>query len=360
MAVEVIPEVELKQAEELPRAGGSGIPRADADGATLDTLMALRLPSAARDPGSKSGHVTFRRAFAAILLLGSVTVIAAYFLAVQPGSRSLAAPKASPTADGHLQGGQFQAAGFVVARRQATVAAEVTGRLVALPFEEGQEVERGMVLARLDSRAAETELATAQAEEGTARAGVAEIQARLADAREVYERSRSLLSSGFVTASRASADEAGMRALEAQLARAEAELEAQQLRTRRARQELSKFTIRAPFTGVVIGRNAQVGEMISPISAGGGFTRTGICTIVDMSSLELSVDVSEQNIGRVAVGSRAVATLDAYPGLRIPARVSAVIPAANRERGTVTVRLALNEPDRRVLPNMAVNVLFNP
>jgi len=357
MVGKVIPQVELKEIKEPPRAGAGEAPRAD--GAMLDTLLALRMPSAARDPGAKSAHVTPRRVFAAALFLGSAA-LAVYLLAGQPGSRSVAAQVASPTAEARLPNGQFEAAGFVVARRQATVAAEVTGRVVALPFEEGQEVERGMVLARLDSRSAETELATAQAEEGIARAGVAAIQAQLADAREVYERSRSLLSSGFVTASRASSDEATMRTLEAQLARAEAELEAQRFRIRRARQELSKFTIRAPFAGIVIGRNAQVGEMISPISAGGGFTRTGICTIVDMSSLELSVDVGERNIGQVAVGSRAVATLDAFRGLRIPARVSAIIPAANRERGTVTVRLALIEPDRRVLPNMSVKVLFSP
>lgn len=348
--------MELKEIGDPPRPDGDEAPRADE--VTLDRLIALRLPSAARDPGARPRHVTSRRALAAALLLGGVVPVTAYLLVVQPDARSDAARTALPAVRDAPPSGQFEAAGFVVARRQATVAAEVTGRVVALPFEEGQEVEQGMVLARLDSRSAETELATARAEEGIARAGVAAIQAQLVDARRAHERSRSLLSNGFVTASRASGDEATMRTLEAQLARARAELEAQQLRIRRAHHELSKFTIRAPFTGVVIGRNAQVGEVISPISAGGGFTRTGICTIVDMGSLELSVDVSEQNIGQIAVGSRAVATLDAYRGLRVPARVTAIIPTANRERGTVTVHLALIGSDRRVLPNMSVRVLF--
>jgi RND family efflux transporter MFP subunit len=253
---------------------------------------------------------------------------------------------------------KFEAAGFVVARRQATVAAEVTGRVIALPVEEGQKVHRGMVLARLDSKAAETELATAEAQEGSARAAISASQAQLADAKKSYARSQSLLRSGFVTASRASADEAAMRTLEAQLARAQAELTAQQLRIRRARQELSKFTIIAPFDGVIVGRNAQVGEMISPISAGGGFTRTGICTIVDMRSLEIAVDVSEQNIGQVAVGDLATATVDAYRNIAIPARVTAIIPTANREKGTVTVRLTPLRPDSRVLPNMSSKVIF--
>jgi RND family efflux transporter MFP subunit len=319
------------------------------------------MPAAARETGSHAHRDGRRRAasWGAAGLLVAAGALGAYLLALQPESGGGAARAATPVPVDAGQGGRFEAAGFVVARRQATVAAEVTGRVIALPFEEGQAVERGMVLARLDSRSAETEVATSQAEEGTARARVAASEAQLANARQAHERSRSLLASGFVTAARASADEAAMRTLEAEVARGRAELEAQQLRIRRSRQELSKFTIRAPFAGVVIGRNAQVGEMISPISAGGGFTRTGICTIVDMNSLELSVDVSEQNIGRVAVGDMAVATLDAYREIRMPARVTAIIPAANREKGTVTVRLALTRPDQRVLPNMSAKVLFS-
>jgi RND family efflux transporter MFP subunit len=295
------------------------------------------------------------------LAASALAVIAIFFVALgdqwggATGSQAVAAapPAANPGE------ASFEAAGFVIAKRQATVAAEVTGRVTAVPVEEGQKVRRGAVLALLDAAAARTDLSTAQVQVGASRAAVAAIAAQLANARGAHDRSQALLQQGFVTASRASADEAEMRSLEANLARARAEVEAQLLRIRRAREELSKFTIVAPFDGVIIGRNAQVGEMISPISAGGGFTRTGICTIVDMSSLELAVDVSEQNIGQISVGDRAVATLDAYRDLRMAARVSAIIPAANREKGTVTVRLALTEPDPRVLPNMSAKVLFS-
>lgn len=326
--------------------------------AKLRALQGLKIDRDARSEPAPSSISRTRLGLAASVAAAVAIVLVA--LGNQGGgpveSKAVAA---SPPAAIPVEG-TFEAAGFVVAKRQATVAAEVTGRVTALPVEEGQKVRRGAVLALLDAAAARTDLSTAQAQEGASRAAVAAIAAQLADARGAHERSQALLKQGFVTASRASADEAGMRSLEANLARAQADLEAQRLRIRRAREELAKFTIVAPFDGVVIGRNAQVGEMISPISAGGGFTRTGICTLVDMSSLELAVDVSEQNIGQISVGDRAVATLDAYRQVRMPARVSAVIPAANREKGTVTVRLALVELDPRVLPNMSVKVLFSP
>jgi RND family efflux transporter MFP subunit len=326
----------------------------------LDRVRALRLPQGARglpiEVSRGSSPRLVAGAAAGIIALVAVLYLGSSQFTGSSGAAQAASVPVLPAAAGTPS--KFEAAGFVVARRQATVAAEVTGRVIALPVEEGQRVHRGMILARLDSKAAETEVATAEAEEGTARAAISATQAQLADARKSYARSQSLLRSGFVTASRASADEAAMRTLEAQLAKTHAELTAQQLRIRRARQELSKFTITAPFDGVIVGRNAQVGEMISPISAGGGFTRTGICTIVDMGSLEIAVDVSEQNIGQVAVGDLATATVDAYKNIAIPARVTAIIPAANREKGTVTVRLRPIRPDSRVLPNMSSKVIF--
>lgn len=327
------------------------------DIATRRALQGLQIGKEARPDSEPSLSSRIRLGLAATGVATIAVVLVALGGQWDGGAGSPAVAASSPAAI--PEAAAFEAAGFVVAKRQATVAAEVTGRVTALPIEEGQKVRRGAVLALLDATAARTDLSTAEAQEGAARAAVAAIEAQLEDAKGAHERSQALLKQGFVTASRASADEAGMRSLQANLARVRADLETQRLRIRRSREELAKFTIVAPFDGVVIGRNAQVGEMISPISAGGGFTRTGICTIVDMGSLELAVDVSEQNIGQISIGDRAVAMLDAYRDLRMPARVSAIIPAANREKGTVTVRLALVKPDARVLPNMSAKVSFS-
>ena len=323
--------------------------------ATLEALRGLRLGAEARTASGRRSTLLRRLGgLAAMVGIGALALVALGDRENDPiTSRAVAA---SPSAA--MTSATFEAAGFVVAQRQATVAAEVTGRVVALPFAEGQAVRRGTVLAQLDSAAARTDLSTAEAQEGASRAAVEAIAAQLNDARNGHERSQALLKQGFVTASRASTDEAEMRVLEANLARARAELTAQRLRIQRAREELAKFTIVAPFDGVVIGRNAQVGEMISPVSAGGGFTRTGICTIVDMGSLEIVVDVSEQNIAQIAVGEEATASVDAYRNVKMPARITAIIPAANREKGTVTVRLALAKPDKKIFPNMAAKVTF--
>lgn len=334
----------------------AGTPRTNVeDRPALDALRRLQLGSGARaavQPSPGTGRRIGVFGVVAAIAVGGLLI----FEGRETGSVTSEAVAASPPAD--LTSASFEAAGFVVAQRQATVAAEVTGRVIALPVAEGQAVRRGTVLAMLDAAGARTDLSTAMAQEGASRAAIDAVAAQLSDARNAHERSQSLLKQGFVTASRASSDEAAMLSLEANLARSRAELTAQRLRIQRGREELAKFTIVAPFDGVIIGRNAQVGEMISPISAGGGFTRTGICTIVDMSSLEIVVDVSEQNIAQLAVGDKAIASVDAYRNVKMPARITAIIPAANREKGTVTVRLALINPDKKIFPNMSAKVAF--
>jgi RND family efflux transporter MFP subunit len=122
--------------------------------------------------------------------------------------------------------------------------------------------------------------------------------------------------------------------------------------------DLDDTVIRAPFAGVALSKDAQPGEMVSPVSAGGGFTRTGISTIVDMSSLEIEVDVNESFINRVTPGQKVEATLDAYPDWRIPAHVITIVPTADRQRATVLVRIAFEQLDPRILPDMGVKVAF--
>ncbi len=240
--------------------------------------------------------------------------------------------------------GGLAASGYVVARRQATVAAEVTGLLIEVRVEEGQKVKQGDILAILEST-----LARADTDAAIARAASAD--ADLAEARRILGRTRELAKQGY--ASNATLTEAQARQAAALATRNAFKSDAD-----RARAQLERYEIRAPFDGVVVNKSAQPGEIISPISAGGGFTRTGICTIVDMASLEIEVDVSEAYIAQVFEGQKVEAVLDAYPNDRLPARVIATIPAADRSKATVRVRIGFEKPDPRILPEMAISVRF--
>jgi RND family efflux transporter MFP subunit len=261
-----------------------------------------------------------------------------------PVPQPKAAPAEGPRTASTSAAGGLVASGYVVARRQATVAAEVTGRLLEVRVEEGQHVRQGEVLAVL-----EPTLARAEARSAVARTAAAE--AELAEARRVLDRTGQLKRGGV-------ASEASLTAAQARHDLAIAQRNASRSDADRATAQLARYEIRAPFSGVVVNKAAQPGEIISPISAGGGFTRTGVCTIVDMSSLEIEVDVSEAYIARVAEGQKVEAVLDAYPDLILPARVIATIPSADRSRATVRVRIGFDRLDPRILPEMAIKVRF--
>ncbi len=273
-----------------------------------------------------------------------------------PAVRTAAVRQAAP-ADG--QPTVLNASGYVTARLQSTVSSKVTGRIVEVLVEEGMAVRRGQVLARLDDTTERSYLALAEAQLGARRGALAELEVRHEEARLDLERQRRLLEQRLIgqadlDAALAEADSLGARIANQheQIVVAEREIDVR-------RTALEDTVIRAPFSGVAISKDAQPGEMISPVSAGGGFTRTGVCTIVDMSSLEIEVDVNESYINRVSPGQRVVATLDAYPDWEIPARVITTIPAADRQRATVLVRIAFDElGDPRILPDMGVNVAF--
>lgn len=264
-----------------------------------------------------------------------------------------AAPKPTPRRASGLV-----ASGYVVARRKATIAAEVTGKVAELMVEEGMTVEKGQVLARLDSVLAEKDLAQAKSRAKAAKAGVAAIEANLRDAERILKRTKSLSRRSISSEADLTKAEAQAAVLRAQMHQAEAQLTTARLEAQRFAAVLEKHQIRAPFAGVVVERSAQPGEMISPLSAGGGFTRTGICTIVDMESIEIEVDVNEAFIGRLKKGTQVNAVLDAYPDWNIPAEVIAIVPTANREKATVKVRIGLKQKDTRILPDMAVKVTF--
>ena len=252
----------------------------------------------------------------------------------------------------------LDASGYVVARRQATVSAKVTGKVREVLIEEGMRVEKDQVLATLEDLDQQADVNLRQAQLESARsqlaeteAGLRQVRADLARQLELYQ--RKLSSATQLDAARAQADSLSARLISQ---RRQVDVAAKFLEVSRV--SLSDTVIRAPFAGVVIAKAAQPGEMISPISAGGGFTRTGIGTIVDMDSLEVEVDVNESFIGRVAAKMPVEATLNAYPDWRIPGTVIAVIPAADRTKATVRVRVSLLEKDARIVPDMGVRVAF--
>jgi HlyD family secretion protein len=249
------------------------------------------------------------------------------------------------------------ASGYVVARRKATVAAEITGKVVEVLIEEGMVIKEGDVVARLDSVLAERDLGLARSRADAAEAAVGAIAADLRDAERIFARAQSLIARNAVSEAELTKAEARAGVLRAQLKQAQAQFATAKLDADRAADMLEKHRIRAPFNGVVVERSAQPGEMISPLSVG-GFTRTGICTLVDMDSIEVEVDVNEAFIGRVQPRMPVEAVLDAYPDWTIPAAVIAVVPTANREKATVKVRIGLKVKDPRILPDMAVKVTF--
>jgi HlyD family secretion protein len=251
----------------------------------------------------------------------------------------------------------LNASGYVTARRDATVSSKVTGKVVEVMVEEGMHVDEGQVLARIDSSNVETTLRLAEAQlEATGRS-LGEPEANLAQAERELTRIREASESGAATALELERAESVVQSLKARLAQLRMEISVREHEVTVWKQQLDDTIIRAPFAGIVTAKNAQPGEMISPMSVG-GFTRTGICTIVDMSSLEIEVDVSESYINRVEAGQPVEATLDSYPDWRIPASVIAIIPTADRQKATVKVRVAFKQLDPRILPDMSVKVAF--
>jgi len=258
-------------------------------------------------------------------------------------------------------GSVLDASGYVTARRQATVSAKVTGKVTEVLIEEGMRVEEGAVLARLDDTEARAQLALAQAQLVSTRSQLAEIRALLEQAERDFTRQTQLWERQLIAAQALDAARAQRDTLRARLLAAEEQIKVAEESVAVAKVQLDNTVVRAPFTGVVVAKAAQPGEMISPLSAGGSFTRTGIGTIVDMDSLEIQVDVNEAFINRVTPGQPVEATLNAYPDWKIPGAVIALIPTADRSKATVKVRIAIKQKDPRIVPDMGVRVAFlNP
>jgi HlyD family secretion protein len=256
------------------------------------------------------------------------------------------------------QAAVLNASGYVTARRRATVSSKITGKVVEVNVEEGMAVSQGDVLARLDDATPRAALALAEAQAEASRRAVRENEVRLDEAKRNLARRTQLMADRLVTQADVDAARAEVESFEARIHAARAQVSVTERQIELERTNLDNTVIRAPFSGVAISKDAQPGEMVSPVSAGGGFTRTGICTIVDMRSLEIEVDVNESYINRVTSSQRATAVLDAYPDWQIPARVITAVPTADRQKATVLVRIGFDQLDPRILPDMGVKVTF--
>ncbi|MBL9167516.1 MAG: efflux RND transporter periplasmic adaptor subunit [Verrucomicrobiales bacterium] len=251
----------------------------------------------------------------------------------------------------------LNASGYVTARRQATVSAKVTGKVIEVLVEEGTKVEADQVVARLDSSNVVANQRLAEAQLEAARSLVKETQAQLAEAETNLVRYRRLLQERIGTQEAFDKAEVAATSLRARLEKQTLDILVAERSLGLWLQQLEDLVIRAPFAGVVTVKNAQPGEVVSPMSSG-GFTRTGICTLVDMDSLEIEVDVNESYINRVSAGQSVEATLDAYTDLKLPCKVIAIIPTADRQKATVKVRVGFDRLDPRILPQMGVKVAF--
>ena len=276
--------------------------------------------------------------------IGAIVIAAgAWFF--WPDSRiPVHAVTAAAQGSGGVSGASLDASGYVVARRKATLSAKIMGKISEVNFEEGQKVTEGDIVARLDDSNYQAALRQAQAQARVART-------TMENTAPIYHRYQDLKAQGAI-----STDAVENQRLAYDNARTA--YDAALATVAMAESNLRDTLVRAPFSGVVTVKVAQVGEVVAPQASGGGDTRTGILTIVDMDSREVLVDVSENYIERVQIGGEAVIHLDAFPDWDIPGSVIAVIPTADQSKGTVAVRVAIKTKDARILPNMAARVGF--
>ena len=318
----------------------------------IDDLSALKIERAPLAPAGRG----WGRWVVALIVLAGVGGAAWWWMnRVVPIEVEVA--QVSQRAAG-TQASVLNASGYVTARRRATVSSKVTGKVVEVNVEEGMAVGEGQVLARLDDSTARAALALSQAQLEAARQAIPEVEVRLAEARLVQARQERLAKDGLVTAAEIDTANAEVNSLVARIASLREQTTVAERQVALQQTAMDDMVIRAPFSGVAISKDAQPGEMVSPVSAGGGFTRTGISTIVDMRSLEIEVDVNESYINRVSDNQPVSAVLDAYPDFQIPARVITTVPTADRQKATVLVRIGFLELDPRILPDMGVKVTF--
>jgi len=314
-------------------------------------LSGLRIDDSAR--GAKHFNwLTLIFAGLGILLLASAGL---YLLRHRAPVVEVAAAHA---VTGSSRAALLNASGYVTPRQRATIAAKITARVDQVLIDEGMRVQAGQVLARLDDSDAQRRMTSAKADRNATSAQLADLKVNLTNADKQLVRTKGLFQGGVASQEALDRDQTAADSLRARIASTEGQVVAADARIQVAQQDIDNCTVRAPFAGIIVSKDAQRGEMVSPISAGGGFTRTGIATIVDMNSIEIEVDVNESYISRVKAAQPVTAVLDAYPDWQIPAKVRTVIPTADRQKATVKVRISFDKLDPRILPDMGVKVTF--
>jgi RND family efflux transporter MFP subunit len=297
---------------------------------------------------------------AGALAIVAAVAVGAWLLFLAPSMPVVQVATAQPASANaeSVRNSALDASGYVVARRQATVSAKITGRVVDVLIEEGQQVAADEIVARLDDTNARARHAQAFAQLAQQRATLEAASVALGNAEPTFARSREQFERQVTSAQEFDSAKATYDAVRMSADVARRGVEVAEATLALAQRELDDTIVRAPFAGIVTVKAAQEGEMVSPISAGGGFTRTGIGTIVDMDSLEVEVDVSESFINRVKPDQDVTVTLNAYPDWKLPAYVIAIIPTADRAKATVRVRVGFRQRDARILPEMGVRVAF--
>jgi RND family efflux transporter MFP subunit len=321
-----------------------------------ETLSSLRIERNA--PSSSNGATRRILIWASVAAAVVIAIVAAFVLLRGKTTEVTTIVAEAESAGPSLGTSVLNASGYVVARRMATVSSKVTGKIEEILVEEGMQVEKDQVLARLDPVNLKTVLTMAERELEASRRNLTEIEVRLADARRNLERNEALVTQQLISQTALDTSRAEANALAARLEASKAQVKVAESGLAMRRIDYDDLQVRAPFKGVVISKDAQPGEIVSPMSAGGGFTRTGIATIVDMDSREVEVDVNESYINRVKPDQRVEATLDAYPDAPLAAHVINIVPTADRTKATVRVRIAFDKLDARILPDMGIKVRF--
>ena len=319
-----------------------------------NALDSLRIERTA-EPAPSAASSKYKWFLAAVLVLAALAAAYALFR-----TEAVEVQTATAVASSGASGGAavLNASGYVVARRQATVSSKVTGKVAEVMIEEGMEVKEGQLLARLDDSTQRSTYALAERQLEAAKRNLDEITVRLAEAQRNLRRTEKLRTDKLVSESQLDQAQSEVAALSARLEAQKSDVAVADGTLRVRAQDRDDLIVRAPFDGVVVSKDAQPGEMVSPMSAGGGFTRTGIATIVDMASREIEVDVNEQFINRVQANQKTEALLDAYPDWTIASHVINIVPTADRQKATVRVRIAFDALDPRILPDMGVKVSF--
>src|SRR5437660_1557815 len=315
-------------------------------------LGSLRIHDGQRSKTGTGKRVIF--AAIPVLIFAGIVAAAYAFRSQKPMVEVATATK--PEAGGRQTA--LNASGYITPRRRATIAAKITGRVTGVFFDEGTRVAEGQLLATLDDADVKRSLDSAKADRDASRAAIADYEVQLKNAQIALHRAEQLQKAGVQTQEALDNATTAVDSLKATIELAKQQVAAAESRIAVAQQAVDNCTIRAPFAGIVVSKDAQVGEMVSPNSAGGGFTRTGIATIVDMKSNEIEVDVNESYIARVEPGQDVKAVLDAYPDREIPSKVRTVIPSADRQKATVKVRISIPNLDDKILPDMGVKVAF--